>query len=117
MRASYGSSARWQEGGGPTTRIWYISSTADQFGNQIVYDYESSTVEETLPKEIVWTESDGESLAPRYKVAITYEDRPADDQRSGYDAAGVQWSRTQRTRGHQRLPVRADSNRSTSAIS
>jgi hypothetical protein len=81
---------------GDWTRTWYISRTVDQFGNEIEYDYESTSAHETLPKEIVWTRNTGQSLAPRYKVAITYEDRPADDQRSGYDGAGAQWSRTKR---------------------
>jgi hypothetical protein len=49
-----------------------------------------------VPETIAWTSNDGESLEPRYAVTITYEDRPTDDQRSGYDSGGAVWSRTKR---------------------
>ena len=83
--------------GTSTVRIWYLSYTEDQFGNRVSYVYtENTTPGETVPAEIAWTSNATQGLAARYKVSITYETRPADDQRSGYDSGGALWAMTKR---------------------
>lgn len=78
-------------------RIWYLSYTQDQFGNRISYVYdENTTTGEAVPTEVHWTSNAGQGLSARYKIVITYETRPADDQRFGYDMGGSKWASTKR---------------------
>jgi hypothetical protein len=89
--------SRIEFAGTSVVRLWYLSSTVDQFGNQISYSYdENSTTGEVFPTEITWTSNAGQGLSPRYKVVITPEPRPADDQRSGHDTGGAPWASTKR---------------------
>jgi YD repeat-containing protein len=97
LRSYFGETSSSRDAGaGGLTRTWFISRTVDQFGNAIEYGYDSPTAGQMVPETIAWTSNDGESLEPRYAVTITYEDRPTDDQRSGYDSGGAAWSRTKR---------------------
>lgn len=83
--------------GSSAVRLWYLSYTVDQFGNQINYTYsENTTTGEVVPAEITWTSNPGQALTARYKIAISYEARPGDDQRSGYDPGGAPWASTKR---------------------
>ena len=93
----YTPDSRIERVGSSAVRLWYLSYTVDQFGNQINYGYsENATTGEVFPTEITWTSNPGQGLAARYKIAITYETRPADDQRSGYDSGGAPWATTKR---------------------
>jgi hypothetical protein len=99
MSSYFGATAdsRVEVTGGSAVRIWFVSYTEDRFGNRINYAYnENGSTGETVPTEVAWTQNSGQSLTAKYKVAITYEGRPADDQRSGYDSAGRQWATTSR---------------------
>ncbi len=89
--------SRIEFAGTSVVRLWYLSYTVDQFGNQISYSYdENSTTGEVFPIEITWTSNAGQGLTPRYKIVITPETRPADDQRSGHDSGGAPWASTKR---------------------
>src|SRR5690606_15341777 len=99
LRSYFGETANSRVAGpGSTIRTWYISRTVDLFGNTIEYSYYSPTADEVLPQTITWTGNSTTSptLSPGYAVTITYENRPADDQRSGYYSGGGAWSRTKR---------------------
>src|SRR5690606_33235913 len=57
---------------------------------------ENTSTGEVVPLEITWPSNPGQSLSAKYKIAITYETRPSDDQRSGYDVGGAAWAKTKR---------------------
>ncbi len=95
LRSYFGETSNARAPASGFARTWHLSRTVDPFGNEIEYSYWHPTANETLPQTVTWTRNDGESLPPRYAVTIAYENRPADDQRSGYDAFGL-WARTQR---------------------
>ncbi|HEY5569374.1 MAG TPA: SpvB/TcaC N-terminal domain-containing protein, partial [Gammaproteobacteria bacterium] len=99
LRSYYGYTAdsRMEASNGSSVRTWYISYTEDQFQNRISYTYsENTSTGETVPTEVSWTSNAAQGLAARYTVVITYETRPAEDQRTGYDAGGALWSNTKR---------------------
>ena len=82
--------------GGVVTK-WYISYAEDQFGNRVSYTYDKNTATgEHVPVEISWTHNPAQGLAPQYRITITYEPRPADDVRTGFDGGGVAWTRSKR---------------------
>ena len=89
--------SRIQKVGSTAVRIWYLSYTTDVAGNTIQYYYsENGTTGEVVPDYITWTTNTGQSLTPKYKVTISYETRPSDDQRSGYEPGGAAWASTKR---------------------
>jgi hypothetical protein len=97
----YTPDSRVERVGSSAVRLWYLSYTVDQFGNQINYTYDENTTSgEVFPTEITWTTNTGQGLSPRYKIVITPETRPSggvvDDQRSGYDSGGALWASTKR---------------------
>jgi RHS repeat-associated protein len=99
LRSYFGETADSRIAGiGTTAGTWFISRTVDQFGNTIAYGYDNSVGTETVPETITWTgNTDVEpDLPPRYAVTITYEARPTDDVRGGYDSGGKVWSRSRR---------------------
>src|SRR5688572_8796547 len=84
-------------GKGGSVRAWYLSYTEDQFQNRISYEYsENASTGEVFPTYVSWTANAARGLSPRYGVEIIYEDRPLEDQRSGYDAGGAPWATTKR---------------------
>jgi RHS repeat-associated protein len=93
----YTADSRVEYVGSSAVRLWYLSYTVDQFGNQINYSYnENTSTGEVVPNDVTWTSNSGQGLSARYKIAIRYETRPSDDQRSGYDSGGAPWASTQR---------------------
>jgi RHS repeat-associated protein len=98
LRSYYGATSDSRvPGPGNTARTWYISSTVDQFGNTIEYVYDDTWSSEVLLESIFWTSRTiAPTLSPRYELTISYESRPTDDQRGGYDGGGASWNRSQR---------------------
>jgi len=83
--------------GSSSARMWFIAYTQDQFSNRISYSYsENTSTGEVLPTEVNWTSNAGQSLTAKYKVSIVYENRPSDDQRTGYEPGGAKTASTQR---------------------
>ena len=91
----YSGDSRIEKVGASDVRLWYISFTEDQFGNRINYGYdENATTGEVVPDEVTWTTNSG--LSAKYKIEITYETRPTDDQRSGHEPGAAAFARTKR---------------------
>ncbi|HNP34891.1 MAG TPA: FG-GAP-like repeat-containing protein [Woeseiaceae bacterium] len=77
-------------------QFWARYRTEDQFHNEINYFYTgTASIGEFLLDKIEYTSNPTEGLSARYRVAMTYENRPASDQRSGYRYGAV-WSSTKR---------------------
>lgn len=95
----YGNDAdsRVEAPGTGEVRAWALNEVEDRFGQRMAFQYQEDAVAgEHYPAEILWTYGAGETPAQaRYRLAFTWEPRPAEDQRSGY-TWGSPWRESRR---------------------
>ncbi|MCK6372291.1 MAG: hypothetical protein L6Q83_13390, partial [Gammaproteobacteria bacterium] len=83
--------------GSGEVRAWALNEVEDRFQQRMGFSYAQDAVSgEHWPAEIRWTYAAAQSPdQARYRLVFSYEERPAEDRRSGY-VAGSPWRSSQR---------------------